>query len=99
MRRLWQFILLMGGLAGSVSATSVLTCNFNGANGGALQSNNCYGGSSTPLTFSTIETVDWSTAFGNAAVATHNTGTSGAWTTTTGTENLGVDLSYYQGVT
>jgi hypothetical protein len=87
MRRVWQFILLVGGLAGSVSATSILTCNFNGANGGALQSTGCYGGTSSPLTFNTLETVDWQTALGTADQ------TGAPYTYTTPTQNLGIALS------
>src|SRR6266700_3397014 len=98
--RVWRYILLMGVSGGTLSATSVLTCNFNGANGGALSSTGCYGGTSAPLTFNTIETVDWQTALGLANQAPYNPVLAGPWTYSTPSQALtvGLTLPYdYQG--
>ena len=99
MRRAWQYILLLVLFVGTSSATSVLTCNFNGANGGSLSSNGCYGGTNNPLSFSAFESLDWQTGLGLANQAAYNPITSGAWNATTSSLlTVGATLPYdYQG--
>src|SRR5258708_7781448 len=82
MRRILRYILLTGGLAGSLSATSVLSCGFNG---GALSTSGCY---SLP-TFSFTESLDWAAAYGSADTvanpnAVYDPITNGPWNATTG---------------
>jgi len=81
MQRVWRYIFLLGGLAGTLPATSVLTCGFNG---GALGSTGCY-----TNTFSFSESLDWSDAYGTADTvnnpnAVYNPVLNGPWNATTG---------------
>src|SRR4051794_27995946 len=71
MRRLGQYILLMGGLATVASATSVLTCSTTG--GPFTSSGGC--GSSTP-SFSNIETGDLVGSNARSRTADSDQGTS-----------------------
>jgi hypothetical protein len=81
MRRVLQYIVIMGGLAGSLSATSVLSCGFNG---GALSTSGCYSSAS----FSFTESLDWAAAYGSADTAhnpnaVYNPVVSGPWNAVT----------------
>src|ERR1043166_4405347 len=59
MRKWARYILLGFGIAGSVSANSVVTCS---ANGGAFSTNGCY----SLASFSFSESLDWANAYGSA---------------------------------
>src|SRR4051794_17277805 len=81
MQRAWRYIFLLGGLAGTLPATSVLSCGFNG---GALTTSGCY-----TSTFSFTESLDWANAYGSADTvnnpnAVYNPVLNGSWNALTG---------------
>src|SRR5262245_31402788 len=76
MRRVWQYILLAGMAAGTLSANGVLSCSFNN---GPFTTSGCY----TSPSFSVIESFDWQTALGPANQGPYNPILNGAWTYTT----------------
>jgi hypothetical protein len=64
MLKTFKYMLLLAGLAGSLSANSVLTCS---QNGGPFVSTGCY----SLATFSFTESLDWANAYGSADTATN----------------------------
>jgi hypothetical protein len=81
MRTTLKYIVLLAGLAGSLSANSVLSCSLNG---GAFTTTGCY----SLATFSFTESLDWANAYGSADTATNPNAiydtSNGPWNAITG---------------